>query len=295
MSTSRIVIVTGMSGAGRSSCLKILEDAGFEAVDNLPFQLLARLLRPHEPPERPLAVGIDSRTRGLVPSEFVREIERFRAEAATPLTLVFFECDDEVLQRRYTESRRRHPLAGDRPVTDGIARERVLMAPIKAAADLVIDTTQTTLAELRRRVLAEFGPEAGSTLTLTLMSFGFRYGLPREADIVFDARFLANPHYVETLRPLSGLDPAVRRYIEEDPAWSETLERLEALLMPLLPRYRAEGKNYLTIAVGCTGGKHRSVALIEELARRLRDRGWASAVVHRDLAREVWTTTDGGR
>lgn len=252
-------------------------------------------MRPNEEPERPLAVGIDSRTRGLVPSELVREVARFRAEATTPLTLVFFECDDEVLQRRYTESRRRHPLAGDRPVTDGIARERIFMAPIKAAADLVIDTSQMSLAELRRRVLAEFGSEGGAGLTLTLVSFAFRYGLPREADIVFDARFLANPHYVDALRPLSGLDPEVRSFIAEDPAWAEVLERLEALLVPLLPRYRAEGKTYLTIAIGCTGGKHRSVALVEELARRLRDRGWEPAVVHRDLAREVWTTKEGGR
>lgn len=281
---SRIVIVTGMSGAGRSSCLKILEDLGFEAVDNLPFQLLARLLRPGEAPERPLAVGIDSRTRGLVPSELVRAVERFRARASTPIRLVFFECDDEVLQRRYTESRRRHPLAQDRPVTDGIVRERALMAPIKAAADLVIDTSTTSIAELRRRVQAELGPEALGQLTLTLQSFSFRNGLPREADIVFDARFLANPHYVPSLRPLTGLDPAVSRYIEQDPAWQRTLDALEALLMPLLPRYRAEGKSYLTIAVGCTGGRHRSVALVEALARRLAAGGWGARILHRELA-----------
>lgn len=280
---SGIVIVTGMSGAGRSSCLKILEDVGFEAVDNLPFQLLARLLRPGEPPERPLAVGIDSRTRGLVPQELVRAIDRFRSRAATPIRLVFFDCDDEVLQRRYTESRRRHPLAQDRPVTDGIARERVLMAPIRAAADLVIDTTATSLADLRRRIVAELGPDTGGQLTLTLVSFSFRNGLPREADIVFDARFLANPHYVEALRPLTGLDAGVRRHVEQDPDWARTLDGLEALLMPLLPRYRSEGKSYLTIAVGCTGGRHRSVALVEELARRLRAGGWAPRIVHREL------------
>ncbi len=280
---SRIVVVTGMSGAGRSSCLKILEDLGFEAVDNLPFQLLTRLLRPNEPPERPLAVGVDSRTRGLVPAEFVREIERFRATADTPIRLVFFDCDDEVLQRRYTESRRRHPMAQDRPVTDGIARERVWMAPLRAAADLVIDTTTTTLPELRRRVAAEFGPGAHSRLTLTIVSFSFRNGLPREADIVFDARFLANPHYVEALRPLTGLDPEVRAHVEADPDWQRTLDALEGLLMPLVPRYRAEGKSYLTIAVGCTGGRHRSVAMVEELARRLRAAGLEPAVVHRDL------------
>lgn len=292
---SRIVVVTGMSGAGRSSCLKILEDLGFEAVDNLPFQLLARLLRPGEPPERPLAVGIDSRTRGLVPGELVREIERFRAAASTPIRLVFFECDDEVLQRRYTESRRRHPLAQDRPVTDGIVRERALMAPIKAAADLVIDTSATSIPELRRRVQAELGPEALGQLTLTLQSFSFRNGLPREADIVFDARFLTNPHYVPTLRPLTGLDPAVARHIEQDPAWQRTLDALEALLMPLLPRYRAEGKSYLTIAVGCTGGRHRSVALVEALARRLAAGGWEPRIVHRELAEAAAAPVEADR
>lgn len=292
---SRIVVVTGMSGAGRSSCLKILEDLGFEAVDNLPFQLLARLLRPGEPPERPLAVGIDSRTRGLVPGELVREIERFRAEASTPIRLVFFECDDEVLQRRYTEIRRRHPLAQDRPVTDGIVRERALMAPIKAAADLVIDTSATSIPELRRRVQAELGPGALGQLTLTLQSFSFRNGLPREADIVFDARFLANPHYVPTLRPLTGLDPAVARHIEQDPAWQRTLDALEALLMPLLPRYRAEGKSYLTIAVGCTGGRHRSVALVEALARRLTAGGWEPRIVHRELAEAAAAPDEAAR
>lgn len=281
---SRIVIVTGMSGAGRSSCLKILEDTGYEAVDNLPFQLLARLLEPGEPPERPLAVGIDSRTRGLVPDELVRRVEQVRAGGRVPIRLVFFECDDDVLQRRYTESRRRHPLAQDRPVTDGIARERVVMAPIKAAADLVIDTSATTLAELRRRIVAELGPEAQGRLTLTLVSFSFRNGLPREADIVFDARFLANPHYVEALRPLTGLDPAVRRHVEQDPAWGQTLDQLERLLMPLLPRYRAEGKSYLTIAVGCTGGRHRSVAMVRALAERLRRAGWDPLEVHRELS-----------
>lgn len=292
---TRIVLVTGMSGAGRSSCLKILEDVGYEAVDNLPFQLLARLLRSGEPPERPLAVGIDSRTRGLVPAELVREVERFRAAAATPIRLVFFECDDEILQRRYTESRRRHPLAQDRPVTDGIARERVLMAPIKAAADLVIDTSSSTLADLRRRIVAEFAPQAEGRLTLTVLSFSFRNGLPREADIVFDARFLANPHYVEALRPRTGLEAEVRGYVERDPDWSPTLERLEALLLPLLPRYRAEGKSYLTIAIGCTGGRHRSVALAEELAARLRLAGWEPAVAHRDLAEGAGEPAGGTR
>lgn len=290
---SRIVIVTGMSGAGRSSCLKILEDTGYEAVDNLPFQLLARLLEPGEAPERPLAVGIDSRTRGLVPEELVRRVEQVRAAGNVAIRLVFFECDDEVLQRRYTESRRRHPLAQDRPVTDGIARERIVMAPIKAAADLVIDTSTTTLAELRRRIVAELGPEAQGRLTLTLVSFSFRHGLPREADIVFDARFLANPHYVEALRPLTGLDPAVRRHVEQDPAWGQTLDQLERLLMPLLPRYRAEGKSYLTIAVGCTGGRHRSVAMVRALAERLRRQGWEPLEVHRELTAP--TSEGGGR
>lgn len=283
---SRIVIVTGMSGAGRTSCLKILEDCGFEAVDNLPFQLLERILRPGEAPERPLAVGIDSRTRGFEPAELVRRVARFRDEGGGPITVLFFECDDETLRRRYTETRRRHPMAQDRPVTDGIAREREFLAPVKAAADRIYDTSTSSLADLRSRLTAEFGENGGQRLTVSVVSFAFRNGLPREADLVLDVRFLRNPHYVDELRPFTGLDPRVQAYVRSDPDYADFLARLEALLAPLLPRYRAEGKSYLTLALGCTGGKHRSVFLAEELARWLRQQGWQTATIHRDMPRD---------
>lgn len=281
---SSIVIVTGMSGAGRSSCLKALEDAGYEAVDNLPFQLLLRLLESGAEPERPLAIGIDSRTRGLEPEGLVSAVAHWRDGGHT-ITLLFFECDDQTLQRRYTETRRRHPMAPDRRVSDGISRERVLLAPVKEAADLVFDSSATSIGDLRRWVAGQFGTGAGGPLSVTVESFAFRHGLPREADLVFDMRFLRNPHYVDALRPCTGLDAEVQAYIREDPDYAATMERLEALILPLLPRYQAEGKSYLTIAIGCTGGKHRSVFVTEQLGMRLRELGWNATTVHRDMPR----------
>jgi RNase adapter protein RapZ len=202
------------------------------------------------------------------------------------LTLLFFECADDVLQRRFTETRRRHPMAVDRPASDGIALEREFMTPIKSAADIIFDTTATTIIDLRRWVIATFGGDAETvSLTISVMSFAFRNGLPREADIVFDVRFLNNPHYIDELRPLTGLDEAVQRYILDDPDFKPAIERLEALLVPLLPRYRAEGKSYLTIAIGCTGGKHRSVYAVERLTEQLCALGWKASALHRDVPR----------
>ncbi|MDX6751112.1 RNase adapter RapZ [Geminicoccaceae bacterium 1502E] len=281
---SSIVIVTGMSGAGRTSCLKALEDAGYEAVDNLPFQLLLRLLDSGTEPERPLAIGIDSRTRGLGPEELVTALARWR-EAGHAITLLFFECDDETLQRRFTETRRRHPMAPDRRVSDGIDRERLFLAPVKAAADLLYDSSETSLADLRRWIAGQFGTTEGGPLSVTVESFAFRNGLPREADLVFDMRFLRNPHYVDALRPHTGLDDDVQEYIRGDQDYAGTMERLEGLILPLLPRYQAEGKSYLTIAIGCTGGKHRSVFVTEQLGLRLRRQGWNATTVHRDMPR----------
>jgi UPF0042 nucleotide-binding protein len=277
MPAGRIVVVTGMAGAGRQSCLKALEDLGFEAVDNLPLELMARLL-PGDPAARDLAIGVDTRTRSFAPQALLDLLGR-----AGGATLLFLDCDDDVLQRRFSETRRRHPLATDRPVSDGIARERRLLVPLKAAADLVIDTSLLTVADLRRLLAERFAPRAGSAPALSIVSFAYRSGLPREADIVLDVRFLRNPHYVETLRPRTGQDGAVQAYVRADPDLGPFLDRLEALLVPLLPRYTAEGKSYLTIAVGCTGGRHRSVLVAEELAARLRAHGGAVHVVHREL------------
>lgn len=281
MPSSRIVVVTGMAGAGRSTCLKALEDGGFEAVDNLPLDLLERLLG-GGPPTRDLALGIDSRTRDFSPRK-LSELIRRAADPSLSATLLYLECDDEILQRRFTETRRRHPMAVDRPVGDGIARERSLLAPLKAEADVLIDTSLLTVADFRRVVAERFVPAAGVGLAVTVISFAYRQGLPREADMVVDARFLSNPHYVEHLRALTGLDAGVQAHVREDPDFAAFVDGLEAMLLPLLPRYHAEGKSYFTIGVGCTGGRHRSVFVAEELAVRLKKAGWPARPLHREL------------
>jgi UPF0042 nucleotide-binding protein len=278
----RVVLVTGMSGAGRTTALKALEDLGFEAVDNLPARLLGNLVRPGDHLERDLAVGIDCRTRAFDPTRLRQQITTRLHEQGPNFRLVFLDCEDEVLRRRFAETRRRHPLALDRPVTDGIARERQLMAPLREQADLVIDTSQLTPADLRRLIIGHFARPAEEKLTVSVLSFAYRNGLPREADLVIDVRFLANPHYVDELRPLTGRDPSVQSYIERDPAYASLLERLDALLLPLLPSYQREGKSYLTIAFGCTGGRHRSIMIAERFAERLRAAGWSVLLTHRD-------------
>jgi len=281
----RLVIVTGMSGAGRTSALKFLEDLGFEAIDNLPIPLIERFVRLDEGLERDLAIGIDSRTRAFDPRRLANLVERLaRANPEVAVSLLFFDCDDEALQQRYTETRRRHPLAADRPVQDGIAAERALLAQLKAGARLVIDTTRLALPDLRRILTGHFGrPSSESGLTISCVSFAYRHGLPREADLVFDVRFLQNPHYVPALKALTGLDPQVQEHVRGDPGFAAFEHRLLALLLPLLPRYRAEGKSYLTIAFGCTGGQHRSVFLTERLANALREAGYEVSTTHREL------------
>ena len=278
----QIVLVTGMSGAGRTTALKSLEDLGFEAVDNLPVTLLGSLLRPGDRLDHDLAIGIDCRTRAFSPSDLLKQIAVQRSVVAPDPQLLFLDCEDEILRRRFNETRRRHPLALDRPVTDGIAHERLLMAGLREHADLVIDTSQLSTGDLRRLVAGYFSRAQERRLTLSVLSFAYRGGVPREADIVFDVRFLANPHYVDELRPLHGCDPAVRAYVEADPAYRVLLERLEAILFPLLPSYQREGRCYLTIAFGCTGGRHRSIVVAEAFAGRLRELGWTVVLRHRD-------------
>lgn len=279
----RLVLVTGMSGAGKSTALKVLEDIGYEAVDNLPLSLITNLLHPEAETREALAIDIDIRSRGFAVDAFVSRIAPLHDRDDLDLRLLFVDCDDEVLRRRYTETRRRHPLADDRPLIDGIRHERHLVDRLRGQADVVIDTTDLGAADLRRLVVGNFALDDQHVLRIFVTSFSYRLGLPREADLAFDVRFLSNPHYKPRLRPLSGRDTAVGEYIAKDPGFEPFFESMAAMLLPLLPRYEREGKSYLTVAIGCTGGRHRSVFVAERLAALLDEKGWRVDVRHRDL------------
>jgi UPF0042 nucleotide-binding protein len=277
----RLLLVTGMSGAGKSTVLDTLEDMGWDIVDNLPADLLdgfvhgGGLCR-----TAPAAVAMDARSRGFDAERLpamIRAIEDVEPE------ILYLDCSGGELIRRYDETRRRHPLAADRPAEDGIARERQLTAPLRAAADSVLDTTDLSPAELGDELKRRYGGDSDQPV-LTITSFAFARGISRTADLVFDLRFLPNPHWVDALRPLTGADQAVRDYLARDPAWSEAMARIEALLIDWIPRYWAAGKSYVTVAFGCTGGRHRSVAAAVEMAERLRGSGFSPNVRHRDLA-----------
>ncbi len=274
------LIITGLSGAGMSSCLKHLEDLGYEVFDNFPLALVGPLLSDEQAGGgRPVAIGIDTRTRGFDPATLLDTVQALRAR------LVFLSADEHILLKRFTETRRRHPLAADRPASAGIKKEQSWLHELKAQADIVIDTSMLSIHELRRVIEERFGDDDKAALTVTLMSFGYKHGTPREADIVMDVRFLRNPHWVPELKPLTGLDTAIGRYVEEDEAYAPFIKQLKALLAPLLPRYAQEGKSYLTVAIGCTGGRHRSVFTTESLKPWLAEQGFATHIHHRDMDR----------
>jgi UPF0042 nucleotide-binding protein len=294
----RVVLVTGLSGGGKSSVLRELEDLGYEAVDNPPLPMLEDMVTRSE---RNLAVGVDARTRGFDADLVSHTLKRLRANSALRPELIFTWADETTLLRRYTETRRRHPLAPQGRVTDGIRREERLTAPLRERADLLIDTSDLPLASLRLLVDQHFGigSEADENrLVVSLVSFAYKFNLPREADLVFDARFLRNPHYDHMLRERTGLDAEVGAFIEEDPDFATFFAKMADLIEMLLPRFIQEGKKYASIAIGCTGGRHRSVYLVEKLAGYLADRvasaqaagdpgpGWRLLVRHRELARE---------
>lgn len=283
-----ILLVSGLSGAGKSTALRTLEDMGWEVVDNLPLLLLDRLLDAPLPAGaedigRPLALGIDSRTRGFDAAGMVRRIKKLRSAEGYDVGTLFLDCGGAELERRYSETRRRHPLAQDRPAADGIARERELTEPLRRWADHVIDTTNLASNALQQEVRNRFGLGKVTDPALTILSFGFARGLPRNADLVFDMRFLRNPHWDAELRPLTGLDAAVGGHIAQDPAYEDVVQQIEKLLLTLLPRYYEEGKAYVTIAFGCTGGRHRSVHVAERIAQSLRQAGFSPTVSHRNL------------
>jgi RNase adapter protein RapZ len=274
-----VLVVTGMSGAGKSTALKALEDLGREAVDNLPLSLLPTLLA--APAERPLAIGLDSRTRAFDAAAIAATVAELR-QAGRRIGILFLDCAGHVLVQRFSETRRRHPLAPDRPAGDGVARERELMADLRRAADIVIDSTDYSSNDLRRAIATRFSAAQSRPITLTVMSFGYARGVPRDADLVFDMRFLRNPHWLPALRPQTGSDPAVAAYVREDPAYAPAFDAISSLLLQLLPGYGREGRAYVTVAFGCTGGRHRSVAVAEAAGDRLGAAGWQAAIVHRD-------------
>lgn len=290
---ARLLLITGMSGAGKSTTLKVLEDLGYEAVDNLPLSLVGDLVGLPSQHAEPLAIGVDIRTRDFGVDLFFHEFDLLAGRADLNVGLVFLDCDDEVLRQRYTETRRRHPMS-DRPrnsdgatperrVSDGIAHERDLVTPLLDRADLVIDTSHLTINGFRRVLTGHFGNDAKSSFCVSVVSFSYRRGIPREADLVFDVRFLTNPHYEEDLRPLTGLDDDVGRFIAADSDFSTFFGSLIQLIEPLFPRFRAEGKSYLTIAIGCTGGQHRSVYVAERIHAWLVSRGEDVTVTHREI------------
>jgi UPF0042 nucleotide-binding protein len=287
---TEVLIVTGMAGAGKTNVLKTLEDLGWETVDNIPLSLLGRVvIAPTgggSEPERPIAVGLGTGTRDFDPEAVIRHVEHLRTRAGVSAEILFLDCSGSELARRYVETRRRHPLATDRPAAEGIAQERTLLAPLRAAADRLIDTTRMRPNALAQQIREAFVREAQGETTLTVESFGFSRGVPTGADLVFDMRFLRNPHWDPALRPLTGRDARVGAYIAADPAYDEAVGRIEELLLLLLPRYHAEGKPYVTVAFGCTGGKHRSVHVAERVAGRLRDGGFSPTIRHRDLGAE---------
>lgn len=283
-----LVILTGLSGSGKSTVLKTFEDLGYYCVDNLPVDLIptfSELYVNGNSKIKRAALLVDAREGG--------QLERLPAcykqlRGEVPVTLVFIEAAEEALLRRFSETRRPHPLGRSRPVREGLAREREMMAPIRKLADVVIDTTKFNVHELRQFIMRRFQNRVKRPLLISVVSFGYRYGIPGDADLIFDVRFLPNPNFVAHLAKFSGQNPKVMRYIRSFPQTEEFLRRLEGLLTYLIPYYIHEGKSYLTIALGCTGGRHRSVMMTEVVCRSLASHDYAAKVVHRDLGK--WNT-----
>jgi UPF0042 nucleotide-binding protein len=287
---ARFIVVTGLSGSGKSQAIRALEDLGYYCVDNLPVALLpvmAELAMGQGDDHERVAVVMDVRESKFV-SDFPRVYRRLKTTAQVRSRLIFLEAEHKELVKRFNETRRPHPLAPDRPVTEGINEERASLRPIRALADKVIDTSKLNVHELRQ-VLLEFvsGRRQASKLVLTFMSFGFHFGPPAEADLMFDVRFLRNPHWVPTLRKKTGKDAAVGAFMRRQPNTRSTIKKISSFIKWVLPMYVEEGKSYLTVAIGCTGGRHRSVYVVEALKRELAgDKSVAARVRHRDLARE---------
>jgi RNase adapter protein RapZ len=294
----RILLVTGLLGAGKTTALRELEDLGWEIIDNFPIRLLGRLIDNPGPGEAdiraPLAIGFDSRTRGFNPQAIIRQAKALVRREDVEVTTLFLDCSSKELERRYNETRRRHPMAADMPAHHGIRAERELMEPLRRWAEMLIETTELSTHALQKLVREKFASSPGKALTVTISSFGYSRGMPPVADLVFDMRFLDNPHWVDELRELTGQDEPVGAHIRKDPAFDEAFERICGLILLLLPRYRAQGKSYVHIAFGCTGGRHRSVFVAEQVAAVLRDSGFSPTLLHRNLGARAADLAEGG-
>lgn len=297
----RLLLLTGLAGAGKSTALGVLEDLGWETIDNFPVRFLEPLLSSAPSPAPPLAqgapvplaIGFDSRTRGFVPADIIALAKSLNLRRDIATTFMFLDCASDELERRYNETRRRHPLAQGRAVREAIAAERELLEPLRRWADRVIDTSALSTNELQGHVRDLFGQSAQGAMTLTLSSFGFARGMQPLADLVFDMRFLDNPHWVAELRDLTGQDAPVGEFIARDPAFTEAFSRMRDLLLTLLPRYAAQGKPYVHVAFGCTGGRHRSVFTAEAMAQSLREAGFSPTVRHRNLGSRAADGVEG--
>ncbi|KQM86031.1 nucleotide-binding protein [Sphingomonas sp. Leaf23] len=293
MQHASILLVTGMSGAGKSTVLKTLEDSGWDIVDNLPLRLLGQLIAATPAnADRPLAIGIGTRTRGFDAEQIVTAI---RNHPDFGVSVLFLDSSQAELERRYNETRRRHPLALDRTAADGIESEREVLEPLRAFANRLLDTTNFSRNDLAQWTRETFAVADSSAPVLSVLSFGFSRGVPRNADIVLDMRFLRNPHWDPVLRPGTGLDADVAAYVQADPAYDAAIASFETMLLTLLPRYRAEGKSYVTIAFGCTGGRHRSVHVAERMGAWLRTQGFSPTIHHRDLGTAPQDSLEGAR
>lgn len=291
---AHVVFVTGPSGAGRSTAINALEDLGFEAIDNLPLSLLPRLLE-GAPPDRPLALCIDPRTRDFDASDLIAAYEKLENDPAYTADLVFIDCETATLLRRYSETRRRHPLAPDADPADGIAMEREMLAPLRGRADVLIDTTNLTPHRVREEIERFFAKDRAPGMAIQITSFSYRRGLPIGADLVFDCRFLRNPHWDPTLRAQDGRSVEVQAYVAEDPRFSTFCMQINDMLDLLLPAFKEEGKSHLTVAFGCTGGRHRSVSLAEITSTRLAEEGWQVSKRHRDVDKDASKDSDRDR
>lgn len=290
----RILLVTGMLGAGKTTALRELEDLGWEAIDNFPIRLLDRLLASDGEPGS-LAIGFDCRTRGFVPDEVIAQVKRWTSRRGIAVTTLFLDCAGHELDRRFNETRRRHFLAHDLPVSTGIAAERELLSPLRRWADVLIDTTEFSVNDLKQTIREQFAQTAPAAMTLTVSSFGFSRGAPPNADLVFDMRYLDNPHWEPGLKELTGQDAPVGEFIEANPVFASSFDKMRALLLELLPHYAEQGKTYCSVAFGCTGGRHRSVYSAEKMARALRDAGFSPTVIHRNLGARAAELVEGSQ